>query len=607
MTAVSNETEPVRTSLSVEILAALVCALVTMTLAVAPHFASLVKLGTLEYIADGDDVYYLSVSRIPYRGELTLRDPFCGPWEKRPTLYSWLQFVPAAILARALDTGPILVALVWRTVGGALTGLAVYALLRRCLAGMRHPVPWALAATLVCVADAGFVNGRSLVGDLLLIPTWMKGITPQVGPKAFGLYRVVTPLTNLGPMMMVAAALIPSPRGRGIARAAVGAIALGLCVYLYFFFWTAAAVAVAIYIAGVAALGMAGKIDRKAARRELIIASVILLGGLAIGAPQVVSNSRAFADPEFKPILQRMVRGLKLPPGHPLRAQNLVNLWVFAKLALGAVAIAALTRWRERTGLASLAILWCFTAAGYILANSAIVTGLEFENFHWLYVFSPFGEMLLIVAGAVVVERSNLARGRVGAMALATVPILLVIFALAYRPFEALQAAEPARMNTTLRELSTIRPALERLRPDDILAGPPEVNLAVLCGFSGLLYQYDQTAVSSVIPDQEVLERHALNGWLQGLDQDTYSVEARRSQFTAGELLQPGWEPEVVAAARLAIFDRLMAGESEGMLERYRPNVLLRRSSLEPPSRGGRWSRIETAPGKWSLWKRVLE
>ena len=32
--------------------------------------------------------------------------------------------------------------------------------------------------------------------------------------------------------------------------------------------------------------------------------------------------------------------------------------------------------------------------AGYLLSNHAILTGLDFENYHWSYVFAPFGEIL---------------------------------------------------------------------------------------------------------------------------------------------------------------------------------------------------------------------
>src|SRR5438105_252471 len=64
-----------------DVVGALVCAGVGLILAIAPHLTMLARHGTLAFLADGDDVLYLAISRLPYHGEPGLRDPFCGPWE----------------------------------------------------------------------------------------------------------------------------------------------------------------------------------------------------------------------------------------------------------------------------------------------------------------------------------------------------------------------------------------------------------------------------------------------------------------------------------------------------------------------------------------------
>lgn len=589
-----------------EALAAAVCVGVGLALAVAPHVATLVVYGTPEYLADGDDVFYLSVARIPYRGELTLRDPFCGPWEPRPSLYSWLQFVPPALLTRALGLGPLLVALVWRVGGGMLLGLTLYALFRRLLADTRHTRAWALGATLVCLADAGFVDGKTLVGDAFLARHWLHGTTPLTSPKSLGQYRVVTPLTNLAALIALAAVLVPPLSGRRTPAAAVaGMAALGLCVYLYFFYWTAAAAALGLYLAGVAFAWWLGRPSAQRARTEFVFAGAVLVGGLALGAPQVITNSRAFADPEFKPILQRMSRGVKLPPGHPACYHNVRNAWLFAKLAFGAVVLMAFAASAKapRGAVIGLAVLLAFTVAGYLLANNAVVTGLEFENFHWVYVYSPFSEVALLTGLAVLLARFQ-PLPRPASLALGAVPVVLTLFALAWRPYEAFHAPEAVTLNRTLRDLAPLRPALAKLGPTDILAGPMEVNVALLGGFSGLLYQFDQTSVSSTIPDIEVHERHALNAWLNGLSLDDYVVETRRVKFPGGEIVDPSWLPNAVTAARVAIFRDLLDGRADDLLARYRPNVLLRATADGPPPRGGPWTRVDAPAGVWSLWTR---
>ena len=118
-------------------------------------------------------------------------------------------------------------------------------------------------------------------------------------------------------------------------RGALGTICLGLCVQLYFFFWTATLLGIGAYF-GVR--GMAWLRDREGGgeRRELRFGAVVLAGGIVLGAPQVYDNARTFAEPKYQPILQRMIRGQKLPPGDPQRTIHLKNTWTLAELAVGA-------------------------------------------------------------------------------------------------------------------------------------------------------------------------------------------------------------------------------------------------------------------------------
>ena len=86
--------------------ALLLCAGIGLLLAVSPHLATLAKYGTVRYLADGDDVLYTAVARIPAQGENQLRDPFTPREENVPSLYAWLQFVPLAKLATVLGIPP---------------------------------------------------------------------------------------------------------------------------------------------------------------------------------------------------------------------------------------------------------------------------------------------------------------------------------------------------------------------------------------------------------------------------------------------------------------------------------------------------------------------
>src|ERR1017187_565558 len=67
-----------------------VCASVAMLLAILPHLAALVRYRTWEHISDGDEAFYLAITRIPYQGESALRDPAAGKWRRRPGPVCWV-------------------------------------------------------------------------------------------------------------------------------------------------------------------------------------------------------------------------------------------------------------------------------------------------------------------------------------------------------------------------------------------------------------------------------------------------------------------------------------------------------------------------------------
>jgi hypothetical protein len=562
-------------------------------LAVEPHLAALARYGSAEYLADSDDQYYLAISRPPYYGENTMRDPFAGRWEPLPELHAWLQFVPTANLARALGLRLILVTVLWRVLGGGLLGLALYVLFRRLVSRTSRPTAWALGCTLICLADAGFTDGRSLVSDARLAWDMARGATPMTKADAVPQYRVVTPLTNLAFLVLLAASLVPVRRSWA-RDAALGAVSLGLCVLLYFFYWTAAVVALGMLIVGYLAYAWRAPGHRPWALAEAKLAAAILAGGLVIGSPQIYSNMRAFNDPEMKAYLQRANRGAKLDPSDPARWLYMRNVWVWGKLAIGAAGIAAL----RTPGLVP---LWCLTLAGYGLANSAIVTRLEFENFHWVLVHAGAGELLLLGTLVAALDRWPPGRGPAWRAAAWAAPVALVAFAAAWRPYEALHAPEAVRYGRLLEGLRPLRPELARLGPDEMLAGPPyAVNAAMLYGRSAVLFSLPYTPATP-LPPGEADRRCALNAWLQGEDPEAFAAEAARAAGTS-----KGRAPGEVGGERIATFRGLLEhpGRGEEWAARYRIGHMLLPAEAPAPRRGGSWT-LEAKSGDWALWART--
>ena len=592
--------------------ALILCALVGLLLAVLPHVATLAKYGTARYLADGDDVLYLAVARIPANGENTLRDPFSRPGDNTPSLYAWLQFVPLAKFAAALGIPPILMNLLWRIVGGLLFGVALFILFRTIFRGLPSAPLWALGCSIVCLSDAGFADGRMFLGNLTLLNNLLHGTTPLLKADALPQYRVVTPLLNLPIFLLLAACLIarmgkkkepvtgvdqePPPSRSGVRRgwllAAVGSVLLALCFYLYFFFWTAAVVGIGAFIAWNLFWAWRDPAGRTAALARAKLCGLVLAGGLILGAPQVYSNARTFAAPEYQPILQRLSRGRNVATDAEARTRYLKNYWLWLKLGLGALGI---LYFRVRR----LSLIWFLTAAGYALACSALVTKLEFENFHWSYVHAAFGEILVLgVAAQLLAPRIR--RWGPARYALWAIPLGLFLIAAVWRPFEAIRAPEAAWNNRVLAEMKPLEDFLTAVGPNCSLAGPKEANIALLFTKCGQLYEQPQTSHSSVIPDAEVHERQALNAWLQGESVEDYVAEAAAEPFQVGPAKNPAWQPEAIAAERARVF-RLVAADPAAYLTRYRPNVLLLPLGHEPPVTATKWTNVKNTD-KWSLW-----
>ncbi len=631
---------PVPTNFRAELGSALLCASVAMLLAVAPHLAALATSGSAVYLGDGDDVFYTALSRSPYRGEWGLSDPFQPADSPRLTLYPPLPFVPTAMLARWLGLDRLLIPLVWRVLGGLLLGLSAYTVFRVVLAGTKRPTAWALGCALIAIADAGFVGGQTLFGSFGLVRAMFRGTTPMDVPNALGQFRVVTPLLTLPPLLALSALMVPPLRFRPRTwlEVVAGAVLLGLCVHLYFFFWTAAVVALLM------CLDRAFLKNDRAERNFLVL---VLIGGAAIGAPQLIADTRAFSDPALKPILQRTHRGRVLSADDPARMRYLVNLWAYAKLAFGAAVVVGLAKLPRQSssdtiepekssehlspGAAGctqpvppassgarvpstvsvapgtgpsrgeivpegwrLATLGAFAASGFLLVNSAIVTGLEFENFHWVYVHAPFGEILVLAGVALLLDRMS---WNIAGRWLWALPVAVVTLAAVWRPYEALKNPEAVLYTETLRGLLPLRPELRRLGRDDVIAGPwPAVNVALLLTDSGQLYQYDQTMHSTLAPLQEVHERKALNAWLNGMSLQEYLDEIGREEHPSG--------PSEVES-REAIYRKLLSGKFDDLLARYRPTHLIRPETQGSPneSRGGPWI-LAGSRGGWMLWRR---
>ena len=535
------------------------------------------RYGTWEYSADNDDTQYLAITRIVYQGENSLRHPYAGKWEGQPTQYPGIPFVQTGQFNRFLGLPLMASNLEWRIAGGLMFGAALFLFFRYLFAQTRYPTAWALGCSLICITDGGFVQGRSFILDFTLIPHILNGTTPLTKPDAIPQLRVVSPLLMLPFLLLLATAFLPATR-RDWKWMAVGAAAFGMCVHMYFFFWTAALVAIAGY---------------SLSTRRIKFGAAVIAGGLILGAPQLYSTYKLSQEARFQPLLQRLCRGQKLPVSDPYRRMNLRNVWAWGKLLAGAIAIL----WLRLRGLG---FVWWGTFAGFALANSAIATGLEFENWHWNYVQAPMGEILILGATVMLLDRVR----RFSLKPLWAFPMALIAIAAVWRPYEALAAPEAQRNNEMLAQLRPLRSTIASLGEGHMLVGPsPAADLALLDCKCGRLYN-PYTATSTFISDSDANARYAVNGYLQGQDRDSYSDPRKQGDFTPCSFVNPDWSPAAVAAHRTALFDGFEKGSVDpDLLKIYRPDYLLVPSRVVPDGRAGHWNLLSST-SDWNLWER---
>lgn len=587
-TETTTEQRPALMEATSTLRGALFCGLMGALIAFAPHVASRVWFGSWEFYQDFDEVLYRLVSMPALEGSWRMQDVFVQESRDLPTTYSWSQFVPTSHLATALGFDAVSLGQFWRLSGGFSMGIALYVVFATLRLPVARPRLFVILACLLALADAGFAQGRILIENLILgqhYATHDEAIKTQA--TAFVAYRVITPILNLPFSLLAAALLSPLLLHRKPLYAAAAAALTALTVTLYFFQWTALFAGAGSFLA-MCLIYDAWK--RTEYRRATMLALVALVVGMAIGSPQILSNARTFADPALQEVLERVGRGQKLPAGHPDLYANLPNRWFWLKFA---AACLIATAFRHR----GLALLTWIGFMGYMLANSAIVTRTEFENWHWLYVYNPF-TAVVIDAGLVA-----LAMRWLGPRTTAAGVAVFFVFGMALRCVEPALATESLRARRLADDIAPLRPIVAAVPFDgeSCMAGELGSHVLALSKPGGrLLYHFPFSSQISLMSLDEVLDRSSLTFWLCGYSRQTLAdmPDDQVIRVQPQQATRPEFEPAAVRAAILQRFDRLEASPEEArrLMSQFRPEWLLLEKSRHaiPPRRGGSWKRAAT-------------
>jgi hypothetical protein len=559
-------------------LAAIACVAAGVLISALPHALALVRTGHAAWIADNDERFYLAVgSQALFNHPGKLADPVV---EDGPSLYRPLPLLPGIWAAKLLGLGPLGIGLMWRVLAGASIGLAWYVLLRLMVAR-----PWVAASlALILLSDPGLMEAK----PLLRLASWSlqiaRGNTAFFNgfPRCHPEWRISTPGTTMAYLIFLIWAIIRARRSPTRGRIALSGLTFGLLFYVYVYYWTGAGLALLIALA----------LD---AGHRRVYFHTGWIGGL-IGLPAVISD---LLMKQGRPDdwLHRTDKFLTIGRFDEL----ILDKWVLAVLALGLVW--ALIRRRE------LIFVWALGAAGLLLANHQVLTRLQVENFHWMYVWGPSLSLFLVLSIAFEVgDRtgwSPRARAALGAVA-------ITVFAtgLWLRAAEALRTWNPVQTARALADYQAECPP-GRSGPflhNAVVAGETDFvdlaaiidNMHPLAGYCALL--------SPSVTDAELDDRTALNGLLRGLDRPAFEAEQRHDfenepwgpwGRNRDRSLVPG-----KIASRLGAYDR-QRSDLRSALDRFAVRyVALPAGTGAAFYRVNGWDLVADGP-TWEVWERT--
>ncbi len=563
-----------------EFLAAVVCSGFGLVLALLPHLIWWFKQGSPNWIASNDELvcYYPVASQAYFNHPWYLSDSTFVTGGA--TMYPWLQFVPAIGLAKCFGLGPLGIGLVWRAWAGISMALGLYLLFLKFLKR-----PWVAALlSVMLISDAGMAWGRPALNQaIIFVQMW------QANPPAWFFnghpvlllhWRLITPGVSLFFLLLhlwLTAKTREEPNWKSIALAGAS---FGLLFYVYFYFWTAAGLALVLALA----------LD---AGRRRVYFHAGWIGGL-IGLPALIQGM-LLKQATGLDWLQRLELFIPIPRWSEFSFSKLGALMLVASL------VWVLVRRKE------LIHLWALPAAGFLLRNEQILTGIQMDNGHYGYVW---GLGLSILFGLLAAETLLPAVSRSpwtqrGILALCGLHILTGV---GFRALEATRSQQMLEIQNHLARYREQRRAasVPPLAPNAVVAGAAEfVDFAVVLENVRPL---ERTAfLSANIRNAEWDARVALNSFLEGRDRAAFAVEQEMffNQVVTGPWVRDPAKKSERLASRHAAFDAVIANPNEAMNHFGVRYVALPVGGTRPAYLASRWRPLQTGP-HWEVWERVV-
>jgi hypothetical protein len=555
------------------------CIVVGLAMALLPPLVQWFKLGYFIWIGNGDELFYLAVSSQAYFNHPAyLADPVLV--SDGTSLFRQLPLLPGVWFAWIFALGPLGIDGSWRVLAGVSLAVTWYLLIREFVPS-RSVVA---ALVIILLVDSGQLTAALMFRQAQAFARLVSASPNLVsGDFLHRQWRLATPALTQAYLLLNLWLVSRARRAPTKWSLALSGVSFGVLFHVYPYYWTAA----------VAALVLAFLLDR-GHRRVYLWTS--LIGGL-------ISSYRIFYDIMLK-------RGTS--PDWLIRSDKFVRVSrladVMPPILAGLILVVAFVWiWKYRR---ELIYVWTMGLSGYVLFRHHFLTGLNIENYHWMYVSAPCCSVLLLLMVVALLPREG-PRVRAALTGVMVISLADAGMGLGLRVAESLLVPAGLGLVQACSEYQAQRidSGARRFVPNATAAGEIDfTNFAAILENQRPLDNY-WVFLSPQVKDSEWDERVALNSFLLAEDRATYETK-QRTGFQVGP--GRGWGPwtrdPAVSAhrvrARLAAFDRVVA-DPEAALNRYRVRYVGLRIGQTPSAYLGKrqWTRIQDGPF-WQVWER---
>jgi hypothetical protein len=255
--------------------------------------------------------------------------------------------------------------------------------------------------------------------------------------------------------------------------------------------------------------------------------------------------------------------------------------------------------------------VWALAFSGMILIDHQIFTGLQIQNYHYVYVFGPMVSVLVISAFAAAAQHFEKWKPVLVRVCLGALCVGSLVSGLWLRTAEAEHTKVPLKLQSDLkqyrleREAAPGKPPIPRLVPDSVVAGDLMFSyLSSIQEDQRPLFAY-AVLFSPSVSDEECDRRAALNGYVIG--QTAYDFHDSEIEFFQELVYGPAAhdlrERALSIQKRDNEFRKIQADPEKAIRDFNVRYIALTGDQKFPPALTSEFELFQNGPG-WVIWAR---